>query len=59
MFIKDSVSDRLQADIVKLVSNETGIIGGLEFAKETFKLIDKKIKFKAKKKKVPKLIENQ
>ena len=29
-----------------MVSNEKGIIGGLEFAKETFKLIDKKIRFK-------------
>ena len=31
---------------IKMVSNEKGIIGGLEFAKETFKLIDKKIRFK-------------
>jgi len=35
---------------VKLISNETGIIGGLEFAKYTFKLIDKKIKINFKKK---------
>ncbi len=35
---------------VKLLSNQLGIIGGLEFAKQTFKLIDKKIKFKIKKK---------
>ena len=35
---------------VKMISNEKGVIGGLEFAKETFKLIDKKIKFKIKKK---------
>ena len=34
---------------VKMISNEKGIIGGLEFAKETFKLIDKKISFKIKK----------
>ena len=33
-----------------MISNEKGVIGGLEFAKETFKLIDKKIKFKIKKK---------
>ena len=33
-----------------LLSNQAGIIGGLEFAKQTFKLIDKKIKFKIKKK---------
>ncbi len=35
---------------VKLISNQKGIIGGLEFAKQTFKLIDKKIKFIPKKK---------
>ena len=35
---------------VKLISNQKGIIGGLEFAKQTFKLIDKKIKFVPKKK---------
>ena len=27
---------------IKLISNQSGIIGGLEFAKQTFKLIDKK-----------------
>ena len=35
---------------VKIISNQKGIIGGLEFAKQTFKLIDKKIKFTTKKK---------
>ena len=35
---------------VKMISNQKGILGGIEFAKETFKLIDKKIKFKKKKK---------
>ena len=35
---------------VKLISNQRGIIAGLEFAKETFKLIDKKISFNIKKK---------
>jgi len=35
---------------VKLITNQTGIVGGLEFAKQTFKLVDKKIKFSAKKK---------
>ena len=34
----------------KLVSNQNGIIAGLNFAIQTFKLIDKKIKFKLKKK---------
>ena len=35
---------------VKLISNQSGVIGGIEFAKQTFKLIDKKIKFLVKKK---------
>ena len=35
---------------LKLISNQKAIIGGLEFAKQTFKLIDKKIKFFLKKK---------
>ena len=35
---------------VKLMSNEEGIIGGLEFAKQTFNLLDQKIKFQVKKK---------
>ena len=34
----------------KLISNDKGIIAGLEFAKNTFKLIDKKIKFVSNKK---------
>ena len=34
----------------KMISGQKGILGGLEFAKETFKLIDKKIKFKINKK---------
>ena len=33
-----------------LLSNQAGIIGGLDFVKQTFKLIDKKIKIKIKKK---------
>ena len=33
-----------------MISNQNGILGGIEFAKETFGLIDKKIKFKNKKK---------
>ena len=39
---------------IKMISNQKAVIGGLEFAKETFSLIDKKIKFKIKKKKVRK-----
>ena len=33
-----------------MISNQNGILGGIEFAKETFKLLDKKIYFKNKKK---------
>ena len=35
---------------VKLISNQQAIVAGLEFAKQTFKLIDNKIKFVIKKK---------
>jgi len=35
---------------VKLISNESAVIGGLRFAKYAFTLIDKKIKFVSKKK---------
>ena len=35
---------------VKLISNQKGIVGGLAFAKQTFNLLDKKIKFIVKKK---------
>ncbi len=35
---------------VKLISNERGIIGGLEFAKQTFNLLDRNTKFHVKKK---------
>ena len=37
---------------VKLISNESAVIGGLRFAKYAFALIDKKIKFVSKKKMV-------
>ena len=36
--------------IFKLISNQQAIVAGLEFAKQTFKLIDNKIKFNIKKK---------
>jgi nicotinate-nucleotide pyrophosphorylase (carboxylating) len=35
---------------VKLISNQKAIVGGLDFVKQTFKLIDNKIKFIIKKK---------
>ena len=34
---------------IKLISNQNAIIGGLDFVKQTFKLIDKKIKIMIKK----------
>ena len=49
----DITSDLINNNInkkVKMISNQSGVIGGLAFAKETFKLIDKKIKFIIKKK---------
>jgi len=49
----DITSNLLKNDInkrVKLITNQSGIIGGLKFAIQTFKLIDKKIKFVIKKK---------
>ena len=45
----DITSNLLEKNIkkqVKLFSNQNGIIGGLEFAKQTFKLIDKAIRIK-------------
>ena len=35
---------------VKLIANQKAVVAGLEFAKQTFKLIDKRIKFISKKK---------
>ena len=35
---------------LKLISNQKAIIGGLKFAEQTFRLIDKKIKFMIRKK---------
>ena len=43
----------------KIVSNSSGIIGGLDFAKQTFKIIDKKILFKIKKKEGSKIKKKQ
>ena len=43
--IKNNIKKR-----ARLVSNQSGVIAGLKFATQTFKLIDKKIKFKLKKK---------
>jgi len=49
----DITSNLIKNNIKKkarLVSNQNGVIAGLKFAIQTFKLIDKKIKFKLKKK---------
>ena len=54
----DVTSNLIKNNIKKkarLVSNQNGVIAGLKFAVQIFKLIDKKTKFKLKKKKVPKL----
>ena len=48
--ITTNLLDNNQIKKFKLMSNQRGIIGGLEFAKQTFNLLDKKIKFKIKKK---------
>ena len=49
----DITSNLLKNNInknLKLITNQNGIIGGLEFAKQTFNLINKKINIKFKKK---------
>jgi len=48
--ITSSLLDNNSSKKVKLISNQKGIIGGLEFVKQTFGLLDKKIKFISKKK---------
>jgi len=48
--ITSSLIENQKVVKVKLLSNQNGVIGGLLFAKEAFKLIDRKIKFQIKKK---------
>ena len=48
--ITSALLDRKIKKKIKLISNQNGIIAGLDFAKETFSLIDKQIKFNTKKK---------
>ena len=48
--ITSALIDRKIKKKIKLISNQNGIIAGLDFAKETFWLIDKQIKFNTKKK---------
>ena len=49
----DITSNLLKKDNIKrlkMVSNQRGILGGLDFAKETFRLVDKRINIKILKK---------
>ena len=58
----DVTSDLIQNSKItkfKLFSNQKAIVAGLEFAKQTFKLIDSKIKFKIKKKEGSSVKKNQ
>ena len=48
--------DKIKA---KIISNSDGIIGGLDLAKQTFKIVDKKILFKTKKKEGSKIKNKQ
>jgi nicotinate-nucleotide pyrophosphorylase (carboxylating) len=48
--ITSSLIEKTKIIKVKLISNQKAVVGGLKFAKQTFKLIDNKIKFKIKKK---------
>ena len=48
--ITSSLIDNKIKKKVKIIINQKGIVGGLEFAKQTYKLIDNKIKFIVKKK---------
>ena len=48
--ITTNLLDNSSISKAKLISNQKGIIGGLEFAKQTFNLLDKNIKFNIKKK---------
>ncbi len=48
--ITSGLIDNDKVVTVKLISNQSAIVGGLLFAKQTFALIDNKIKFIIKKK---------
>ena len=48
--ITSSLVNKNKTIIIKLISNQKAIIGGLKFAKQAFQLIDKNIKFILKKK---------
>jgi len=48
--ITSSLVKNIKVIKVKLISNQKAVVGGLDFAKQTFKLIDNKIKFIIKRK---------
>ena len=48
--ITSDIIDNNQIKKIKLISNQKCIVGGMDFFKETFRLIDRKIKCKIKKK---------
>ena len=54
LYPSGDITSRLVKNIkiikVKLISNQQAVVAGLDFAKQTFKLIDNKIKFTIKKK---------
>ena len=51
--LKNNIKSR-----AKIITNSKGVIGGLDFVKQTFKLVDKKISFKTKKKEGSKVKKN-
>ena len=48
--ITSNLIKRSSIKTFKIIANQNGIIGGIEFAKSTFKIFDNKIKFNIKKK---------
>ena len=50
--ITSNLIKRSSIKTFKIIANQNGIIGGVEFAKSTFKIFDNKIKFNIKKKMV-------
>ena len=48
--ITTNLLNNISISKANIISNEKGIIGGLEFAKQTFNLLDRNIKFQIKKK---------
>ena len=48
--ITSNLIKKSSVKIFKIIANENGIIGGVEFAKSTFKIFDNKIQFYIKKK---------